>query len=297
MSDIVLSPDQAEYAMRNWSHAESGRIRIGSSEHLQMFCKMLLDTHNPYKPAVIDWPQLPPEALQRVTSLPIWDMAVQKEGSASISVQTFAKTVADPLLRRALDMNGNEELRHKVVLSKLVEAYGIELQPEPDYPAPKNPEWGWLAIGYSECIDSFFAFGLFEVARRSGFFPAALVDTFEPVIQEEGRHILFFVNWVAWRRRNLSWWRRPYFELKILAVWIYLIWQRLSIAKSIDAGGVAQDSNFTANKSGAIGIQLKPSEMIDLCLSENERRMAGYDPRLLRPTTVPLLAKLFRRFI
>src|SRR5271155_2882251 len=156
----ALSPDQAEYAMRNWSHQEPGKIRIGSPEHLQMFCRMLLETHNPYKPAVIEWPRLSPEALGRVTSLPIWDMAVQKEGCAAVSVQSFAERVTDPLLRRALDMDAGEELRHKAVLSKLVQAYGIELQPEPDYPAPRDPEWGWLAIGYGECIDSFFAFGL-----------------------------------------------------------------------------------------------------------------------------------------
>jgi hypothetical protein len=293
----VVSPDQAEYAMRNWSHPAPGKIRIGSPEHLHMFCRMLLDTHNPYKPAVIDWPKLAPDALRRVTSLPVWDMAVQKEGCASVSVETFAKTVTDPLLRRALDMDSSEELRHKAVLSKLVEAYGIDLKPEPEYPAPKNPEWGWLAIGYSECIDSFFAFGLFAVARRSGFFPAELVDTFEPVIQEEGRHILFFVNWAAWHRRNMAWWRRPWFDVKVLAVWIQLIWQRVALAKSMDTGGAGQDTNFTANRTGDVGIELKASEMLDLCLSENDRRMSGYDLRLLRPKTVPILAKLARRFL
>jgi hypothetical protein len=28
-----------------------------------------------------------------------------------------------------------------------------------------------------------------------------------------------------------------------------------------------------------------------LCLKENDRRFAGYDPRLLRPTTVPRLVR------
>ena len=107
----ALSPQQADHAMRNWSHPALGRIRPGSPEHLQMFCGMLLDTHNPYKPAVIDWPRLSPEALQRITTLPNWDMAVQKEGSASVSVETFATTVTDPLLRKALDMDSREELR------------------------------------------------------------------------------------------------------------------------------------------------------------------------------------------
>ena len=45
-----------------------------------------------------------------------------------------------------------------------------------------------------------------------------------------GRHILFFVNWVAWHRRNLPLWRRVLFAAKILSVWAFLIWERIGIA-------------------------------------------------------------------
>jgi len=297
ISATQLAIEQADHVMRNWHAPSTGPIRPGSPEHLQLFCQMLLQTHNPYKPAVIDWPALTPEALQRVVSLPIWDIAVQTEGRASVRVQSFAATVAEPLLRQALEMNGGEEARHKVVLSKLVQAYGIALAPEPPYPPPTDPEWGWLVTGYSECIDSFFAFGLFAAARRSGFFPAELVETFEPVIQEEGRHILFFVNWAAWYRRQLPWWRRPLFALKVARVWAFLIWERIGIARGIDTDGMAQDANFTMNGSAALGEELSPRSMIELCLAENGRRMAGYDERLLRPLTVPRLARFALRFL
>ncbi|MDW9230234.1 putative aminomethyltransferase [Burkholderia cepacia] len=258
---------------------------------------MLLDTHNPYKPAVIDWPALKPAELKRLTSLPIWDIAVQTEGRASIRVATYAATVGNPLLRRALEMDGGEEARHKVVLSKLVEAYGIRLAPEPPYPAPKDPEWSWMVTGFSECIDSFFAFGLFRSAQRSGYFPPELVDTFEPVIQEEGRHILFFVNWYAWYWRSLTWWRRPWFFARVAAVWVHLIRERIGIARGIDADGVARDANFPATNTADIGEALKPRELIELCLAENDRRMAGYDKRLLRPLFVPRMARLALRFL
>lgn len=150
MNDTLQREQAADHAMRNWDFERKGPIRIGSDAHKQMFCRMLLDTHNPYKPAVIDWPPLGPEALERLTSLPIWDIAVQTEGRASVRVATFASTVTDPLLRQALDMDGGEEARHKVVLSKLVEAYGIELAPEPAYPAPRDAEWAWMVTGFSE---------------------------------------------------------------------------------------------------------------------------------------------------
>src|SRR5579871_2180296 len=270
-------------------------VRIGSEAHRNLFCRTLIDTFNPYKPAVLDWPQVEEDARNRLVALPIWDIAVQTENRAGLNVHSYAATIADPVLKQAVDLMGFEERRHRFVLANMVEAYGIKLQPEPVYPPPKDPEWAFLVTGYSECIDSFFAFGLFEIAKRSGFFPAALVDTFEPVIQEEARHILFFVNWAAWHRRTMPWWRRPYFELKVLAVWIFLVWERIGIAR--DVGNGVQDNNFTVTGAEALGADIDVAQLIDLCLAENARRMARYDRRLRRPTLVPTLARLTRRFM
>jgi len=273
----------------------AGPIRRGSEAHKILFCRTLLDTFDPYKPAVIDWPALDEEARNRLVSLPIWDIAVQTEGRARTNVATYAATASDPLLRRAIELNAFEEGRHKLVLSNLVAAYGITLAPEPPYAVKGDPEWAFMVTGYSECIDSFFAFGLFESAKRSGFFPEALVDTFEPVIHEEARHILFFVNWAAWHRRTMPFWRRPWFELKVLAVWLFLIWERIGIAR--DMGSGVQDNNFTVTGAKSVGDDINVATLIDICLAENDRRMSAYDKRLLRPAVVPALARLARRFM
>jgi hypothetical protein len=272
-----------------------GPIRLGSDEHKTLFCRTLLDTFDPYKPAVIDWPELEAEPRDRLVSLPIWDIAVQTEGRARLNVASYAAVTSDPLLRKAIELNAFEEGRHKHVLSNLVAAYGIALAPEPEYTVQGDPEWAFMVTGYSECIDSFFAFGLFESAKRSGFFPEALVGTFEPVIQEEARHILFFVNWAAWHRRNMPFWRRPFFELKVMAVWLFLIWERIGIAR--DMGSGVQDNNFTVTGAKSIGSDINVSELMDICLAENKRRMSFYDQRLLRPILVPTLTRLARRFM
>jgi hypothetical protein len=210
---------------------------------------------------------------------------------------SYAATLRDKPLNEAIALNGWEEGRHKEVLSHLVAAYGIALAPEPEYVAPRDAEWAYLVTGYSECIDSFFAFGLFELAKRSGFFPPALVDTFEPVIQEETRHIILFANWVAWHRRNLPPWRRAWFELKVAAVWAFLGWERIGLARSLD-GGKAPDNSFTVTGSKAVSAEeVSLGELLDLCLAENDRRMRGYDPRLVRPRTMPALAGAFRRLL
>ena len=287
----------ADAVARHWTAPGPGAIRPGSEQHKTAFCRMLLDTHNPYKPAVIDWPRLDGEARDRLVALPIWDIAVQTEGKAKTRVLSYAGRLADPLLREAVTLNGFEEGRHKEVLSNLVAAYGIELMPEPEYRVPRHPEWAFMVTGFSECIDSFFAFGLFALAQRSGFFPPALVETFEPVMQEEARHILFFVNWHAWHHRNLAWWRKPWFWCMIAAVWVRLVRERIGFARGAGAKH-AQDNNFTLTGSKAVaGIDLSVAALLDLCLAENERRMAGYDGRLLRPQAVPRLVRLLRRFM
>ena len=193
MSGITI--EQADYASRNWQGEPKGAIRLGSDEHRELFCHLLLDTFNPYKPAVIEWPKLSDAERDRLVSLPIWDIAVRTEGKARLNMLTYAERLKEPLLRKALELNGFEEGRHKEVLAKLVEAYGIKLEPEPTYVRHADAEWAYLITGYSECIDSFFAFGLFELAKRSGFFPPALVETFEPVMQEEGLGAVHIMVW------------------------------------------------------------------------------------------------------
>lgn len=274
----------------------TGRVKLGTPAHLMLMSRTLLDTHDPYRPALIDWPKLDDVTRNRIVSLPIWDIAVATEGRAGMNVKTFAEYVGDPLLKAAVEMNGFEESRHKLVLSDMVRAYGIELAPEPDYVRPKDPEFAFMRTGYSECIDSFFGFGLFKIAKDSGFFPPELVDTFEPVMHEEGRHILFFVNWVAWWRRNMPWYRRPWFELKVIAVWFALIWERIDIAKGMGDNTKAQENNFTLNGSKELGVEVSFPELARICIAENDRRLAPYDKRLIRPRFVPAMMRLALRF-
>lgn len=293
--------EAADRAARHWFSPEPGSLTLGTDRHKQMACRMFRETFNPYKPSIIDWPKLSDAERDRVTSLPIWDIAVQTEGKARLRMLSYAHSLRDRDWHDAIELNGWEEGRHKVVLSNLVQAYGIKLEPEPEYIEPSDTEWAYLVTGYSECIDSFFAFGLFELARRSGLFPPELVETFEPVMQEECRHILLFANWLAWHRRTMPWWRRPWFELRVAAVWVFLGWERIGIARGMDDDGKksnAQDNNFTVTGSKAVSdVDIRIGDLMRLCLSENNRRFAGYDSRLRRPTTMPNLVRFATLFI
>ena len=252
---------------------------------------MFLDSYDPYKPTVVDWPKLAPDALARLTGLPFWNIAVRTEESAARRMAALAQVSEDPLIREAVSLNAFEERRHKDVLGHMFRFYGIQLAPEEPYVPPTSPLWGFLRTGYGECFDSFFAFGLFALAKRSGFFPSELVEVFEPVIQEEARHNLFFVNWVAYMKRRHGGLSRLAFQAKCLVALACQAWSRLKMGRETDS------NNFAAAGGGAIGLDISPRSFFALCIAENERRLAPFDARLLRPGMMPALVRFATRFM
>ncbi len=296
------------------------RIRIGSEEHKELFCREFLDTFEPYKPAVIPWPVLDDAALGRLTGLPFWSLAVQTEIRASFYMQAFADREEDPLIREAISLNAFEETRHKEVLGHMIAFYGIKTEPEHGYRPPEDVELVYLQTGYGECFDSFFSFGLFRLTQDSNFLPAELIEVFEPIIQEEARHILFFVNWAAYTQARRPLWRRPQFIARRAGALAGRVRNRLS--STLSAGkkspsfsisqtylklvrrgydqrkerrGLAGNGSESTQESRSRSMGgISPRAFLELCLAENERRMARYDPRLVRPQFVPRLVRPMR---
>lgn len=277
------------------SNFEQKPFTIGSGAHKTAMCNVLLGTFDPYKPSIIAWPKLEPAALERLTSLPFWDVAVETEGYASSRMQAMADTLADPLIKEAVALNAFEEGRHKLVIRNMLQAYGISTKTEQDYKPTANPEWAFIRTGYGECFDSFFAFGLFRMARESGYFPPELIDVFEPVIQEEARHILFFVNWVAFTAKNRGFWGGLFFRAKCFAALISAAFGRLSLATTANKG--SHSDNFVVAGGDTLTVGLTPGKLLKISLEEDKRRMESYDSNLLRPQIMPFLARIAIRFV
>lgn len=276
-------------------------IRVGSDEHKRLFCRVFVDTHDPYRPDEIAWPELDPESLARLQGLPVWNEAVKTETATALKVKTLGDAEGDPVLKEAISLQGYEEGRHAEVITLLTQRYGVAVAPFPPPEPPKDPVWAFVRTGYGECLDSFFAFGLFAIGRRSGFFPDALIDIFEPIMQEEARHILFLVNWAAYVRAQTPLLLRPAFDLRrawnIAAQAIDRARGAMAMSGGRTGSGepVPQDG-FTMTSHGVFG-DISARSFLALCASENERRLSRYDARLLRPGLVPPLARLALRLM
>ncbi len=264
-------------------------LAIGSPAHKELLCSFFTESHDPYVPAELQWPALSGDVVKRLQALPIWEEAVRTEAETALAVLTMGAAEKDPILSKAITLQGYEEQRHAEILKLLTEKYGIPV-PAFSPAAPADPSWAFMRIGYGECFDSFFAFGLFALARDSGFFPPPLVELFEPIMQEEGRHIIFHVNWVAYNQARLPYAGRPrYVFRRGLAMWLQAL-SRLKTAMRIKGAADSGQDNFTMNAHAQFG-DISPREFVELCLRENEKRLAPYDPRLLRPEFVPSIAR------
>jgi len=281
------------------ANIETERLAVGSTEHRRLLGRFFLETHVEYVPEQMPWPALAQDELERLRSLPFWQEAVSTENVTSNTVAAAATLEADPLVRQAIALQGFEEMRHARLLVALTSHYRIPVQSPPRF-TPRSLESDFLFAGFGECFDSFFAFGLFALARQSGFFPPALVKVFEPVMQEEARHILFFVNWVKYRRAQLPWWRRQAFRLRCAWIIVKQVASRVRTARSmgrLQSAKVGSSENFTLTAHRELGTEVTLHRLLGLCLVENERRMAEYDARLERPRLVPGIARILFRLL
>jgi len=268
-------------------------VRTGSAEHLQLLCREFIDTHQAFEPAALPWPELDDAGVAKLRALPFWDEAIRTERRTGAKVCAYATQESPPLLREAVALQGYEETRHAALLETLIRRYGISVDPGPETALPRNLEWAFTRTGYGECIDSFFAFGLFAMARDAEFLPHALLDLLEPIVQEEVRHILFLVNWVAYKRGQRSAPARILHRARCLAAFAGAAYDRARSAGNVAAGGSGPKDGFTASGAGAIGGDFSLRGFVERCLGENTRRFAPYDPRLLRPRVVPALARAY----
>jgi hypothetical protein len=264
----------------------------GSQAHKTLFCRTFIETHRSFDPATLPWPELDSTSIDRLRSIPFWTVALAAENNAGVMVTKFAQTLSDPDIREAMAVQGVEETRHGRLLDVMLERYGIDVERRPPVPATGN-ERAFIDFGYEECIDSFFGFGIFGLARQIQLFIPELTDIFEVVLLEEARHVTFFVNWIAYERI-----RRGRGNGVLVAGATALGYVRALVrivttfAPGAKRGPKTQGVGFGAEGAFAMFEDVTWRSFLESCVAGNEHYMAAMPPSLLKPRVLPELARL-----
>jgi hypothetical protein len=263
----------------------------GSQAHKDLFCRHFIDTHLAFDARTLPWPELDDLTIARLHAIPFWSVALAAEQNAGKMVTLYAQTIEDPLIREALAVQGVEETRHGQILAEMLARYNVPVAEKPPIPA-SDRERAFLDFGYEECIDAFFGFGIFGLARAIQLFIPELTDVFEIVLREEARHVTFFVNWIAYERI-----RRGRGSAPLVAVATALGYLRavMRIVKTFAPGakdGPKLDGvGFGAEGVFAIVDGITWRDFLRSCVEENEKYMKQMPAGLLTPAVLPGIAK------
>ncbi|NIR32421.1 MAG: ferritin-like domain-containing protein [Gammaproteobacteria bacterium] len=262
-------------------------MKIGSEAHKELYCRTFVESHKAFEPEELPWPELDGVYLERLRSIPFWADALKTEQEAGVMVNACAEAADDSLVREAIALQGYEEARHGRLIEHMIERYDIPIERLPVPEVPADVEQAFIHFGYGECLDSFGAFGLFEIARQAAFLPEPFFRIFDHILQEEARHIVFFVNWVAWRQVRR---RRGVKPLRAAhSTWHYgkAVRHLLSVIRDADN----RNEGFALGGGTTFMDDLTARQFLSTCIQENHRRMSGFDARLLQPRLLPALAR------
>jgi hypothetical protein len=269
-------------------------MKLGSEAHKQLFCKSFRETHLNYEPETLPWPELDDVSLARLREIPFWQQALLTEKSAGVMVSQFAETIEDSTLRSAIALQGKEEHRHGRLIEFLIKHYQIEVN-EPEILPPSRPiETEFTDFGYEECLDSFFAFGMFGIAHQANYLPEPIFRIFDPILDEEARHIVFFVNWITYLQIQRGKGLTPLRGFHALWHYSKALWK---LGEIFGDSGQNDEKAFIATGASSFMDNLTPELFLATCLGENSKRMSRFDPELLQPMLMPRISLFALRFL
>lgn len=266
------------------------KIKVGSEAHKELFCRQFIETHQRYDPATLPWPDLDDAQLGRLRSVPFWQEVYHTERRAGAIVAAFTPLVQDPVVREAVALEGLEETRHADLLRVMIDRYGLDATEQPMENFPANLETAFIDFGFGECMDSFLGFGAFKTARQSEFLPEAMFEIFDVLMFEETRHIVFFINYMAWRQVQRG---RGIAPLRaLISAWYY----GRALRRLLGMVGRGKDANdgrdFAVTEANIFLEGFSFRGFVEDCYRENARRMSVFDPALLQPRLLPAIADM-----
>ncbi len=262
-------------------------IKPGSEAHKALFCKQFIESYQHFDPETLPWPELNQAEVQRLRAVPFWQEVYHTERRAGAIVDAFTPHVTDPLVREAVALQGVEETRHARLIRVMIDRYGLDATEQPMETFPDDLETAFIDFGFGECLDAFLGFGAFKTARQSQFLPEAMFQIFDVLMFEETRHIVFFINYMAWREKQ-----RGHIPLTraLKSAWFYGRAARRLFGMVKRGQDVNEGRDFAVTEINLFLDGFNFRTFVEDCYRENARRMSVFDPALMQPSLLPSVA-------
>ncbi len=258
-------------------------MQLGSYEHQKLFCQALTDRHVRYTLDQVPWPQLSDTERQRLQDIPFWSEMLQQKRQLALLVRTLAAQTKPTRLKGGILLLSQEMERQVKLIEQMMAFYQIPTVSLPLQPLPEDLTPGLLDLAFDQYLSAYILWGWFAVAREQQYLPEALLEVWEPILEEDARHSIFFANWTAGQQFSLNNnWRR-----------LRAIWQRgLQFLGLFDRfGRRLEDKTLpkTASTADIFMGQLTAAQLLHYCLDAHEQRLGEVPPPLVKPKLAPEL--------
>src|SRR4051812_22557804 len=138
-------------------------------------------------------------------------------------------------------------------------------------------------------MDSFLGFGVFKIAMQSEFLPKEMFTIFETLMYEETRHIVFFVNWMAYNQAQKGFLARLMLPFTDFRYYMRALGRMIGTAKR--GKDLNDGKEFTATQAALSLAGLSFRRFLENWFSDIPSRMGLFYKEFLRPSFLPQLVE------
>ncbi len=268
-----------------------GKFQLGSYHHKKLSCELISEHHRVYELSQLDWPELDDEVGKKLAAIP-WRSLAQERLAAARIIDAYGGSLKANLARNALGVIALETHRQGQFLQHLATHYQLPEvgnRPQPKYLIGAD----YKRVTHCLNVTFFLGAGLYELVSRTGYLPIDLLTLLNTQLDEQARHLCFFVNWLVIQTQEQQ---KPEYEpFGVFALW-YQRQQILGLLKTLNRN--EYDDNLPKNPSlGDVFMgQWRFPDFIQACNQGYTQRFATFDSKLKHPAVLPQIANASQVF-
>lgn len=244
--------------------------------------------------STLTFPALDELTQKRLAELQFWPSIYGQLHRASVIAQSLSQSAQGSLLQGAITQLAQDNLAIAAAVKTFCQERHLTDSNFTKTSVSSPSKSDFKAICHQNNMGLLWMSGLYELAIQEDYLQADILAILDQILMLQARHILFFLNWLAFESHVKQ---KPEYELKGLLSFLPLkgLWfetfKKLNRSEYDDTLPIDPDeSDYFLGKYGY-------SDFVQACESNYLARFTGYDERLVQPRTLLQAAKSVRTLL